>query len=75
MFRKNQPGPYKYDDDEDYVPTKKVNYRLAKDDVATVSVKKHTLDSDEEDEEAEEKKKTKLDFLKDEEIDGKFFLS
>ena len=40
---------YSYDDDEDYVPTKKVKYSSHDDDGATIKKKKHTLDSDEED--------------------------
>ncbi|CAL4068334.1 unnamed protein product, partial [Meganyctiphanes norvegica] len=49
MSRKRAPGPYSYDDDEDYVPSKGVKYSNV-DERDPLKVKKHTLDSDEEEE-------------------------
>ncbi|RXG73377.1 CD2 antigen cytoplasmic tail-binding protein 2-like protein [Armadillidium vulgare] len=70
MHKKAQPGGYKYDDDEDYVPSKKVKYSKD-DDIKGTHVKKHTLDSDEEDEdEILKAQQKKYDILKDEDIDG-----
>uniref|UniRef100_A0A2P2HXS2 CD2 antigen cytoplasmic tail-binding protein 2 homolog n=2 Tax=Hirondellea gigas TaxID=1518452 RepID=A0A2P2HXS2_9CRUS len=42
-------GPYSYDDDDDYVPTKAVNYSTKDEQPGPAKKKAHTLDSDEED--------------------------
>lgn len=74
MSRKRAPGPYNYDDDEDYVPSKAVKYS-EREDVLPLKVKKHTLDSDEEEEEEEvgpgQVGDKNYDILKEEDIDGK----
>lgn len=73
MSRKRAPGPYTYDDDEDYVPSKAVKYS-EREDVGPPKVKKHTLDSDEEEDDDEEGGKgvdKNYDILKEEDIDGK----
>ncbi|KAK7078865.1 CD2 antigen cytoplasmic tail-binding protein 2 [Halocaridina rubra] len=74
MSLKRSVGPYKYDDDEDYVPTKSVKYS-EREDVLPLKEKKHTLDSDEEDDadggvEESELGEKNYDVLKDEDIDG-----
>lgn len=73
MSRKRAPGPYNYDDDEDYVPSKAVKYS-EREDVLPLKVKKHTLDSDEEEEEEEvgpgQVGDKNYDILKEEDIDG-----
>lgn len=72
MSRKRAPGPYNYDDDEDYVPSKAVKYS-EREDVGPQKVKKHTLDSDEELDEDEKGGKgvdKDYDILKEEDIDG-----
>lgn len=72
MSRKRAPGPYNYDDDEDYVPSKAVKYS-EREDVGPKKVKKHTLDSDEEEDEDEAGGKDgdkNYDILKEEDIDG-----
>lgn len=66
-------GPYSYDDDEDYVPTKGVKYS-EREDVVPKKEKKHTLDSDEEEDEDEEEDAAggkNYDVLKEEDIDGR----
>lgn len=68
MSRKQQCGRYEYDDDDDYVPMKKVKYSM-KDDLPAKD-KKHTLDSDEEEEEDEPKTFKKHEMLDDDDIDG-----
>lgn len=73
MSRKRAPGPYSYDDDEDYVPSKAVKYS-EREDVGPQKVKKHTLDSDEEEEDDVGGGKggdKNYDILKEEDIDGK----
>lgn len=73
MSRKRAPGPYNYDDDEDYVPSKAVKYS-EREDVRPMKVKKHTLDSDEEEDELEgngPNEEKNYDILKEEDIDGK----
>lgn len=70
MSLKRAPGPYKYDDDEDYVPSKGAKYS-DKDESESSKVKKHTLDSDEEEEDdIEEKETTKYDEVVQEGLDG-----
>lgn len=72
MSRKRAPGPYNYDDDEDYVPSKAVKYS-EREDVGPQKVKKHTLDSDEDEDEDEAGGKggdKNYDILKEEDIDG-----
>ncbi|XP_063847944.1 CD2 antigen cytoplasmic tail-binding protein 2 homolog isoform X1 [Scylla paramamosain] len=73
MSRKRAPGPYNYDDDEDYVPSKAVKYS-EREDVGPLKVKKHTLDSDEEEDELEggggQGEDKNYDVLKEEDIDG-----
>lgn len=79
MSLKRSSGPYSYDDDEDYVPTKSVKYS-EREDVMPVKEKKHTLDSDEEEEDeetaaaaaaaGEENGNKNYDVLKDEDIEG-----
>ncbi|MPC75525.1 hypothetical protein E2C01_069915 [Portunus trituberculatus] len=72
MSRKRAPGPYNYDDDEDYVPSKAVKYS-EREDVGPLKVKKHTLDSDEEEDELEgddQNEDKNYDVLKEEDIDG-----
>ncbi|XP_050711359.1 CD2 antigen cytoplasmic tail-binding protein 2-like isoform X2 [Eriocheir sinensis] len=72
MSRKRAPGPYNYDDDEDYVPSKAVKYS-EREDVGPQKVKKHSLDSDEEEDEDEAGGKgvdKNYDILKEEDIDG-----
>lgn len=77
MSRKRAPGPYSYDDDEDYVPSKGIKYS-EREDVLPVKEKKHTLDSDEEDddndggndEDEEGPGGKNYDVLRDEDIDG-----
>ena len=73
MSRKRAPGPYDYDDDEDYVPSKAVKYS-EREDVKPLKVKKHTLDSDEEEYEEEDGGTLggdkNYDNLKEEDIDG-----
>lgn len=50
MSEKRSAGPYSYDDDEDYVPSKAVKYSsLDNDAPGDAKAKVHTLDSDEED--------------------------
>lgn len=76
MSRKRAPGPYNYDDDEDYVPSKAVKYS-EREDVGPKKVKKHTLDSDEEEDEDEAGGKDgdkNYDILKEEDIDGETLL-
>ena len=60
-----KPGPYSYDDDEDYVPGAGVKYSST-DDSAPAKKKAHTLDSDEE----EEEDTNPQDVLKEDEITG-----
>ncbi|KAK3887501.1 hypothetical protein Pcinc_008413 [Petrolisthes cinctipes] len=63
-------GPYSYDDDEDYVPSKGVKYS-EREDVVPKKEKKHTLDSDEEEDNDEDLDAEKnYDILKEEDIDG-----
>ncbi|KAK4307537.1 hypothetical protein Pmani_020684 [Petrolisthes manimaculis] len=63
-------GPYSYDDDEDYVPSKGVKYS-EREDVGPKKEKKHTLDSDEEEDNDEDLDGGKnYDVLKEEDIDG-----
>lgn len=72
MSRKRAPGPYNYDDDEDYVPSKAVKYS-EREGVGPQKVKKHSLDSDEEEDEDERGGKIgdkNYDILKEEDIDG-----
>jgi len=70
MSRKRAPGPYLYDDDEDYVPSKGVKYSETDDNKP--KVKKHTLDSDEEeeDETVVEKETKDYDEMTQEGLDG-----
>ncbi|XP_045625660.2 CD2 antigen cytoplasmic tail-binding protein 2 homolog [Procambarus clarkii] len=72
MSRKRSSGPYSYDDDEDYVPTKGVKYS-EREDLIPQKEKKHSLDSDEEEDNEDEDDETggkNYDVLRDEDIDG-----
>ncbi|KAK8736789.1 hypothetical protein OTU49_004646 [Cherax quadricarinatus] len=72
MSRKRPSGPYSYDDDEDYVPSKDVKYS-EREDLIPQKEKKHSLDSDEEDDDDDDDDETggkNYDILRDEDIDG-----
>ena len=69
-------GPYSYDDDEDYVPSKAVKYSSLDTQPGPAAVKAHTLDSDEEEEGLDRDggdcagSEKAFDILKEDDIEG-----
>ena len=69
--KRNLPGQFKYDDDEDYVPRSAVKYTKRDNDSEPAKPKTHTLDSDEEDDDTNcIGEKTSYDVLQEKDIKG-----